>query len=276
MDPRPTLADPDDDPWLWLEDVDGDRATAWADAQTVRTLARLADTQYEADAETLRVLLDRPENLPYPRRRGGLIYNFWRDAEHPRGLWRRTTFGSYRNEAPAWDILLDLDGLAAAEGEDWVWHGAATLPPDHERALVRLSRGGSDAVVLREFDMTRRAFDPAGFQLPEAKGGAAWLDRDTLLLTTALGGETRSGYANSVRLWRRGQDWAAEPPLFTTDPANMSAWGDYDRLTDRLIFAEKLGFYDTKVWIGDRTGPQLQIDLPTDASYHWEDTWLAV
>ena len=215
IDPRPTLADPDDDPWLWLEDVDGDRATAWANGQTARTLARLADTEYEADAETLRVLLDRPENLPYPTRRGGLIYNFWRDAEHKRGLWRRTTLQSYRDEAPAWDILLDLDALAAAEGEDWIWQGAATLPPAHGRALLRLSRGGSDAVVLREFDMTRRAFVPAGFHLPEAKGGAAWLDRDTLLLTTALGGETRSGYASTVRLWRRGQDWAAEPPLFT-------------------------------------------------------------
>src|SRR5881397_872767 len=144
-DARPTLAAPDDDPWLTLEEVDGERAAAWADAQTASTLARLADARYEADAETLRVLLDRPDNLPYPTRRGGLIYNFWRDAEHTRGLWRRTTLDSYRDPAPAWDVLLDLDALAAAEGEDWIWHGAATLPPEHERALVRLSRGGSDA-----------------------------------------------------------------------------------------------------------------------------------
>ena len=276
FDPRPTLAAPDDDPWLWLEDIQGERATAWADAQTARTLARLGDAQYEADAQTLRMLLDRPDNLPYPTRRGGLIYNFWRDAEQPRGVWRRTTLESYREAAPAWDVILDLDALAASEGEDWVWHGAATLPPGHERALVRLSRGGSDAVLLREFDMTRRAFVADGFVLPEAKGGAAWLDQDTLLLTTALGGETRSGYASSVRLWRRGQDWAAEPPLFTTDPVNMSAWGDYDRQSGRLVFAEKTGFYDANVWIGDRTGPQLRIELPTDAGYYWEDKWLAV
>ena len=82
---------------------------------------------------------------------------------------------------------LDLDALAAAEGDDWVWHGADTLPPDHHRAILRLSRGGSDAVVLREFDLADRRFLADGFILPEAKGGAAWLDQDKLLLSSAFG-----------------------------------------------------------------------------------------
>ncbi len=275
-DPRPTLAAPDDDPYLWLEEIEGEQATAWADARTTDTLARLADARYERDRDALRALLDRPDNLPVPARRGGLLYNFWRDAAQPRGLWRRTTLQSYRTPTPEWDILLDLDALAAAEGEDWVWQGAATLPPDHARALVRLSRGGSDAAVLREFDLPSRRFVPDGFALPEAKGGAAWLDADTLLLSSALGGETRSGYASTVRLWRRGEDWLAAPPLFTTDPANMNAWGSYDRQDDRLVFAEKPGFFDTRVWIGDRAGPRQRIELPSDARFSWKGDWLAV
>ena len=276
IDLRPTLAAPDDDPYLWLEEIEGEQATAWADARTADTVAQLADADYERDRDTLRALLDRPDNLPLPARRGGLLYNFWRDTAQPRGLWRRTTLRSYRTPAPDWEILLDLDELAAAEDEDWVWQGAATLPPDHARALVRLSRGGSDAAVLREFDLASCRFVPDGFALPEAKGGAAWLDADTLLLSSALGGETRSGYASTVRLWRRGEDWSAAPPLFTTDPANVSAWGDYDRQDNRLMFAEKPGFFDTHVWIGDRNGPRQRVELPSDARYSWKEDWLAV
>jgi prolyl oligopeptidase len=274
--PGPTLADPDNDPFLWLEDIDGARATAWADAQTHTTMARFGDANFAADRDELCALLDRPDNLPVPVRRGGLLYNFWKDADHLRGIWRRTTLASYRTEAPDWDILLDLDALAAAEAEDWIWQGAATLPPDHARAILRLSRGGSDAVVLREFDLPTRQFVADGFVLPEAKGGVEWLDRDTLLLSTALGGTTSSGYARTVRLWRRGTDWSEAPILFQTDPANMNAWGGFDRLGHRLIFGERTGFFDAKVWIGDRGGPKQLIDLPTDAWFTWEAGWLAV
>lgn len=275
-DLRPTLADPDDDPFLWLEDVEGDRATAWAKAQSRTTMERLGDGRFAADRDELCRLLDRPDNLPVPTRRGGLLYNFWKDADHQRGLWRRTTLASYRTPTPDWDILLDLDALAATEDEDWIWQGAATLPPEHARVLLRLSRGGSDAVVLREFDVVARRFVTDGFVLPEAKGSAAWLDQDTLLLSTALGGATSSGYASSVRLWRRGTAWSEGPVLFQTDHANMNAFGSFDRPANRLIFGERTGFFDAKVWIGDRSGPKQLVDLPTDAWADWEAGWLAV
>jgi prolyl oligopeptidase len=275
-DPRPTLADPDDDPFLWLEEVDDARATAWADAQSRTTMERLGDARFAADRDELCRLLDRPDNLPVPTRRGGLLYNFWKDADHQRGIWRRTTLDSYRTPAPEWDVLLDLDALAAAEGEDWIWQGAATLPPEHARAMLRLSRGGSDAIVLREFDLVACHFVADGFVLPEAKSNVTWLDRDTLLLSTALGGTTLSGYASSVRLWRRGTAWSDGPILFRTDPANMSASGGFDRLANRLIFVETTGFFDAKVWIGDRGGPKQLVDLPTDAWAEWEADWLAV
>ena len=274
----PTLAAPDDDPWLWLEDVEGTRATTWADQQTAATLLRYGNAQYEADRDSLRTLLDRPDNLPVPARRGGLLYNIWKDAAHPRGLWRRTTLESYRTDAPEWDVLLDLDALAGQEGEDWVWMGSATLPPAHDRAILRLSRGGSDAVVLREFDLTTRAFVPGGFTLPEAKGGAGWIDRDTLLLSSAGPeaklGATQSGYASTVRLWRRGE--APSDPLFEVPGTSMAASGQYDRANDRLIFVETLDFYNARVFDGDRTGPKRQFDLPTDAGYNYDRGWLVV
>lgn len=276
MSGLPSLENPDADPWLWLEEVDGERALAWVDAQTAATAARLAGPDFERDRAALLALLDRPDNLPGVTRRGGLLYNFWRDAEHPRGLWRRTTLDSYRSPEPEWDVLLDIDALAAAEGEDWIWQGAGTLPPEHERALLRLSRGGGDAVVLREFDVPSRTFVADGFALPEAKGGAAWLDRDTLLLISALGSVTRSGYARTVRRWDRGTTPERAPVLFEADPAHMSAWGGYDRRSDSLFFVDQIGFFDTEVYVGTRAGPDCKLDLPTDSGKARDCGWLAV
>ena len=273
-DARPTLSQPDDDPYLWLEDVEGAPALAWADAQTAATLARYGDAGYAADRDTIRTLLDRPDRIPLITRRGGLVYNVWQDAAQPRGLWRRCTLDDYRAGDPAWDVLLDLDTLARAEGADWIWHGAATLWPAHDRAILRLSPGGSDAVTLREFDLTRRCFVPDGFVLPESKSGVDWIDRDTLLLSDALADTTRAGYPRRVQLWRRGE--APGPVLFETDPANMTAWGGYDRAADRLVFGEKTGFFDTTLWLGDRSGPQQRLDVPSDASCGWHRGWLAV
>jgi prolyl oligopeptidase len=279
-DPRPTPEAPDDDPYLWLEEVDSVRALAWVEGQNQRTLARFGDARFARDRDGLAAILDRPDNIPGIARRGTRVYNFWKDAAHPRGLWRRTTLESYRGAAPDWEVLFDLDALATAEGEDWIWAGATTLPGSHDRAILSLSRGGGDAVVLREFDLGRRAFVPDGFVLPEAKGGAAWLDRDTLLLASALGEgmATAAGYARTVRRWRRGGDPLAAPVIFATRAEFMSAGADVDRTApgERVWFAEKPGFFDTIVWLGDRNGPQRRLELPSDARFHWYRDWLVV
>lgn len=272
----PTFDQPDNDPWLWLEEVDGVDALAWADAQTAATLRRFGGDAFERDVNTLRTMLDRPDKLPGVTRRGGLLYNFWVDAAHPRGLWRRTTIERYREPDPGWDILLDLDALATTEGEDWVWSGATTLPPDHARALLRLSRGGGDATVTREYDLERRCFVEGGFVLPETKGGGSWLDADTLLLASALGGVTRSGYARTVRLWRRGTDPADAPVVLETDPAHMGVAAEFDRADGRVMFTARIGFFDTEASIGTADGPQQRLDLPSDAVFAINGGWLAV
>jgi prolyl oligopeptidase len=279
-DPRPTLEAPDDDPYLWLEEIDSKPALAWVEAQNAATLARFGDARFAADRDVLAAIYDRPDNIPLIVRRGSRVFNFWKDAEHPRGLWRATSLESFRTEQPDWEILLDLDALAVKEGEDWTWSGASTIPGSHERAILMLSRGGADAVVLREFDLASRDFVPGGYTLPEAKGAAAWLDRDTLLLSSALGEgmATSSGYARTVRLWRRGTDPLTARVIFETDAERMGVWADLDREAEdeRLWFVERLGFFDAVVWIGDRTGPKTRVDLPTDVWVQWHRGWLAV
>ncbi|MFN5454508.1 MAG: S9 family peptidase, partial [Bradyrhizobium sp.] len=197
IDDRPTLAAPDDDPYLWLEDIEGERALAFVAAQNQRTLAALGGAGFERDRDMLAAIFDRSDNIPFVSRRGALLYNLWKDAAHPRGLWRRTTLAEFRKAEPQWEELLDLDRLAADEGEDWALNWVSTLPPAHERAMLALSRGGSDAVVLREFDLVAKRFVADGFTLSEAKGGVDWLDQDTLLLASAFGQgmATPSGYA---------------------------------------------------------------------------------
>lgn len=271
IDARPTRSAPDDDPYLWLEAVDGAEALAWTAKMNAETLERFGGARLLADQATVKSIFDRPDNIPHVSRRAGLLYNFWRDAGQPRGLWRRTGLASFRSDAPDWDVLLDLDALAESEGEDWVWAGAATLPPRHDRAMISLSRGGGDAVVLREFDLGARAFVPGGFESPAAKGGAAWLDEDTLLLASAYGDgmATEAGYARCVRRWRRGEPAAGARVLFETEPSNMAVMSTIDRTRGRreVWFAELLTFFESRHYLGDESGPGRVLDLPRDASF---------
>jgi prolyl oligopeptidase len=278
--PGPTLSAPDDDAFLWLEEVEGAQAVAWVDARTAETVARYGGGATLADRDVLAAILDRADKLPAIARRGDWIWNFWQDAANPRGIWRRTTLASFRTDKPDWDVVLDLDALAKHEGADWIWQGASTLAPAHERAMLRLSRGGGDAVVLREFDVAARAFVAGGFELPEAKGGVDWIDGDTLLLSSAFGGPgmtTDSGYARTIRLWRRGADVTQLPVLFETTQDAMGVWGWVDRLDrSRLWFAERPGFFDQRLWLGDVAGTRTGIDLPEDVEVAIEGDWLAV
>jgi prolyl oligopeptidase len=222
--PPPPLADAGapvaevEDPYLWLEDVTGEKPLQWVKGLDERSSSELSqDPRYAPLKARLRSILDSQERIPGVVDQGGKLYNFWRDAAHPRGLWRRVaSLAEYRKAHPAWETVLDLDALAAAEQENWVWHGATCLYPSYDRCLLSLSRGGADAAVVREFDLTKKAFVPGGFTLPEAKSQVAWRDRDTLFLGTDLGPGTltSSGYPRQVRLWKRGTAPAESALLF--------------------------------------------------------------
>ncbi|MGH6814323.1 MAG: prolyl oligopeptidase family serine peptidase [Hyphomicrobiaceae bacterium] len=276
-----TIAAPDDDPYLWLEEIEGARALDWVGKQNGITLARYGHDRFAADRDALTAIYDRPDNIPFVARRGPHLYNFWKDARNPRGLWRRTTLVEFRTEQPRWQVLLDLDALAAQENEDWIWGGSSTLHGTHDRAMLRLARGGSDAVVLREFDIGTQGFvEKDGFFLPEAKGGVAWLDRDTLFLSSAYGDgmATKSGYARTVRLWRRGADVSRVPVVFETTPDSMSVGVSVDRTqgTEAVWFHDNVGFFDAHFRMGDRTGVKIKLDLPSDIWMATHRGWLAV
>jgi prolyl oligopeptidase len=209
-----------------------------------------------------------------------LLYNLWKDANNLRGIWRRTTLDEFRKPNPQWEILLDVDKLATEENQDWILSWVQTLPGNHPRAILSLSRGGSDAATLREFDVDTKSFVADGFVLPEAKSSAEWFDADTLLLSSSFGEgmATTSGYARAVRLWRRGTDVSQAPVIFETTPENMAAYCEIDRTGAnlRVWFVERLDFFNFNLWRGDETGAETNLDLPTDIWSQIHQDWLVV
>ncbi|OBK49380.1 prolyl oligopeptidase [Mycobacterium sp. 1081908.1] len=268
-----------DDPYLWLEDVTGDDALAWVRARNEPTLAEFRDGQFERmRAEALEVL-DTDARIPYVVRRGEHLYNFWRDAANPRGLWRRTTLDSYRTAAPEWDVLIDVDELGRTDDTNWVWAGAGVIEPDHTRALVGLSRGGSDASVVREFDMRTREFVPDGFELPEAKSQVAWADPDTVLVGTDFGADslTESGYPRVIKRWRRGTPLAEAETVFEGARSDVRVSASVDRTPgfERTFLARALDFWNEEVY--ELRGPELiRIDAPTDAGLSMHREWILI
>ncbi|PZO72734.1 MAG: S9 family peptidase [Sphingomonas taxi] len=229
-----TKTDTADDPYIWLEDKDGAKPLAWVEAENAKTLPRLQnDPRYKTFYAEALAIASAKDRIPMPNQLFGRIYNFWRDAEHPQGIWRWTSEAGYAQANPAWTTTLDLDALSKAEGKKWVWKGASCLPPEERLCLVALSEGGEDAVTYREFDLKAGQFVTGGFVLPTSKQGATWIDADTLMVSRdwGAGSMTSSGYPFVVKEVKRGQPLTAAREIFRGEASDQL--GTYaDVMTD--------------------------------------------
>jgi prolyl oligopeptidase len=259
-----------EDPFLWLEEVEGERALGWVRERNEATLAQLsAHPSYEPIFERVRSILDANDRIEFPSMMGDWLYNFWQDPGNPRGIWRRTSWESYLSGTPSWDVILDIDALAAAEEVNWSYAGSTCLPPAYERCLVRLSRGGADAVEIREFDMNARRFVEGGFFLPEAKQDVAWMDEDRLLVASDFGPGTMttSGYARIAKIWRRGTPLAAARTIFEGEESDVSvgvgAWHTADRTFNIVSHRRSIFRGTVHILEGDEL---VRLDIPMDAS----------
>ncbi|MBB5192684.1 prolyl oligopeptidase [Silvimonas terrae] len=260
-----------DDHFQWLEEIDGVRAQAWVAERNAHAEALLtSQPQYASIKPHILQTLNASDRIPWITRRGQWLYNLWQDEEHKRGLWRRCTLDEYRKTEPAWDILLDLDALAASEQENWVWAGATALGPESPQCLIKLSRGGADAVVVREFDIARKAFVDGGFTLPEAKTSVTWIDADTLYVGTdfGAGSMTDSGYPRVIKRWQRGTSLAHATTVFEGQAQDISVGVSIDRTPGhaRTVFYQSLDFYNARVFVLTATGALQALDVPSDAS----------
>ncbi len=270
---NPKVSDVTDqeDPYLWLEDVTGTRSLDW-----VRQKNETTQSHFEASADfknlegDLLKILDSDERIPFVSKAGSFYYNFWRDKDHERGIWRRTTLKEYRKADPKWETILDLDELADQENENWVWDGASILRPGYARALIGLSRGGADASVTREFDMSRREFLKDGFNRAEAKGNISWIDQDSVFIYTDFGEGTMtsSGYPRIAKLWRRGQPLNEAEIVYegTVDDMYIGAMHDDTPGFERNFVQRTLAFYNDELYLRSDDGELKKVDAPNSAN----------
>lgn len=260
-----------DDPNIWLEEVEGEKALKWVDEQNALSLPRLeGDARYEplrAQAEAIYTSQDR---IPYGSLQNGWVYNFWQDDVHVRGILRRVKLESYQDEAPDWQTVLDVDAVAEAEDENWVYKGRSCLAPDFTRCMINLSRGGKDAVVRREYDLGKGQFVEGGFALAEAKGSASWIDEDTLLVASDFGDGTltTSGYPRNIRTWHRGTKIADAPTVFEIPAEETLVFtSSIDRPEGSYPVIYRIPKFFTGEVVIHRDGENLSIPFPIDADF---------
>nr|WP_306601732.1 prolyl oligopeptidase family serine peptidase [Geothrix sp. 21YS21S-2] len=277
--PAPTPAP--EDAYLWLEDVTGEKSLDWVRAANAVTAKELEGSPaYRKLEDDLLAIMDSKEKIPYITKSGAHYYNFWKDAAHPRGLWRRTTLAEYRKAEPAWETVLDIDALGKAEKQGWVFHGAQFLRPDYRRCLVSLSPGGSDAAVVREFDVETRTFVEGGFSLPLAKSQVSWIDRDTLFVGTDFGkgSMTTSGYPRVAKIWKRGTPLAQAKLVFEGLETDMEAVAYHDPAPgfERDFLVRKPTFFTNEFFLLAKDGSRRKVDVPLDAEPSLHREWLTV
>jgi prolyl oligopeptidase len=260
---------PSHDPYLWLEDVTGEKALNWVRSQNAVSQKELESSpEFEIARKRILAILDSKEKIPYVSKHGPWYYNFWRDEKHVRGLWRRTTLAEFKKPEPAWETVLDLDQLAAVEKENWVWKNYTVLYPKYERCIIYLSRGGSDATVLREFDLKNKSFVTNGFYVPEAKSRVSWRDQDSIYVGTDFGpgSLTSSGYPRIVKEWKRGQPLINATVVFEgkTEDVSVDVTVDHDHgrryeFITRAVtfFTDETYFLEGSKWV--------RVDKPDDA-----------
>ncbi len=260
------------DPYLWLEEVDSEKALNWAKQQNKRSTGLIeADPLFkQLEKKNLEVYQSK-DKIPYIVQRGDVYYNFWRDKEHVRGIYRRTTLDEYRKDNPDWETVLDFDALAKSENENWVYKGMSCFYPKEELCLIKLSRGGADATVVREFNMLGKTFVNGGFKLPEAKSSVSWIDENTLFVGTDFGegSLTESGYPRIAKRWKRGTALSSAETVFEGSKTSVSAGAyrsfDKDGFVD--IAYESTTFYTNKTYFWHKNNWQ-EIAKPDTATLH--------
>ena len=257
------------DPFLWLEDVDSPKAMEWVNAKNAATLAELTKSPlYEPMFQRTKKILDAKDRIAFPQIMNDRIYNFWQDADHQRGLWRRTSMKDYLGGNPVWETVLDVDAEAKTDNLPWAFGGVDCLEPENRRCLVRLSRGGSDAVEVREFDVETKEWVRDGFTLREAKSSTGWVDENSLLVGTdfGAGSMTSSGYARTVKLWKRGTPLTAAQTVLEIPAADMGLFVSSYDAGGRKYFrlSHQKNFYESAQYLYEK-GKLVKIDVPADA-----------
>ena len=259
-----------EDKYQWLEEVDGTKALEFVNAQNKVTFDKLSkEKDYQSIFGKSLEIYNSPERIAYPNIQGDYVYNFWKDKDHVRGIWRRCLLNNYINGKLDWETLLDIDELSKKDDIKWVYKGASGLYPSYDRFLVMLSNGGGDAVITREFDVNKKQFIENGFFIEESKGGASYVDENTLIVASDFGEGTMttSGYPKQVKLWKRGTLLNEAQLIYEGDSSDVGTWGGVlrDGSKGYTLVSRALTIFSSQslVWADNKI---IKLDLPEDCS----------
>lgn len=258
------------DSFLWLEEIEGSKSLDFVKNENQKTFSAIkSDPHYKQLEIDIRKIALADDRMPWAYQLGSSLFNFWQDKKNVRGVWRKTSYKSYVSKNPVWENVLDLDQLSMIENENWVWKGSHCLPPEYERCLLSLSRGGKDAKVIREFDLTTKTFVKNGFYIPEAKNNARWIDLDTIYLGSDFGPNslTDSGYPRIVKVLKRGQRLDEAKEVFQGEKKDLStkAYVEFTPQKNYHFLMRNLSFYESQIWYANKK--PILIPMPKDAIF---------
>lgn len=263
-------AKPPFDPFFWLEDVEGEPALEWVTQQNARTVAELeSHPLYDRIHSDVTSLLFAKDRVPFSSFTKGYFWNFWQDATHKHGILRRATLEEYKKDQPAWEVILDFDDLSRTENENWVYKGSQRLDKDSQRTLIRLSRGGKDAFLVREFDYDTKQFVRDGFSVPEAKTRLTPLDENAILIGSDFGegSLTESGYPRILKLWHRGQPLSEAKAVFEVQASDLAAGAALIREGSKryVVFYRAIDFFNSEAFLQQEDQSLRKLPVPSTA-----------
>ena len=269
--PSFSIAQEQEDKFIWLEEVESEKSLDWVESQNSKTIDVLKEhPEFQSIYDKNLKIYNSKDRIAYPSINGDYIYNFWQDGEHKRGIWRRTSLEEYLKKSPKWETILDLDILSKDEDEIWAYKGATFLYPTYDRCMINLSRGGSDAVEMREFDLKTKEFVKDGFFLPEAKGSVSWIDKNSLIVNTNFGEgtTTTSGYPRIAKIWKRGTPLSEATILLEGEENDVAASGYTINTPEKqyIGFYRAVTFYTSQVFVMENN-KMIKLDIPEDASF---------
>ncbi len=260
------------DPYIWLEDIEGEKSLEWVRAQNKLSEQAIANQPiFESLRDRYLEVFNDKDKIAYPTIVGDYVYNLWQDEKNERGVWRRMPKVDYIANKQDWEVVLDLDELSEKENKKWSFVGAEWLEPDNKICLVSLSDGGKDEHEIREFDIETKSFVEGGFYLAESKGGALWIDQSTLLICRdfGMGTLTNSGYPRIAKKWKRGISFEEAKVIYEVDSTHLGVWPwtVHSNNKQYVFIYKNISFWESEIYY--LSGNNLErIVYPKDANVY--------
>lgn len=253
------------DDYLWLEEVEGDKALDWVKSENSKTIQNFEDHEvFKNNYNQCLEILNRKDKIFSVNIEGDLVFNLWQDEKNPLGILRCLSLEDFKKQNLNWKILVDLDEKSKKDNIKWVFHGFLRYK-NTNKALIYLSRGGLDAHHCWEFDIEKAAFVEGGFKFPEAKGYAEWINEDLLYYNMAISDDDKnnSGYGRYLKVLERGQELSQAKEIFSISKEDISLYIAPFNYKDKtyVIALKNITFFETRHYIEKDQNFQ-ELELP--------------